>query len=236
MPKTLLTDPMNAATGPRNELDIPTCVNRPKPEEQHSSSRGLAADVQDFYERYPDPPPVDSLENYRRFWQDPQKGHADHHLLWPALPYREDHSILVAGCGTSQAARYALRRPGSRVTGIDFSATSVRCTEKLKRKYDLRTLEVHQLPIDRVDELKESFDQIVCTGVLHHLADPDAALGTLRSVLKPGGAMHLMVYAPYGRTGVYMLQDFSRPVGIRATDTEMREPARPPRNVPRGSP
>ena len=30
--------------------------------------------------------------------------------------------------------------------------------------------------------------------------------------------MHLMVYAPYGRTGVYMLQDFCRRLGIRATD------------------
>src|SRR5262249_17457111 len=116
MSKTLLTDPMNAATGLRNERDIPTCANPPNAEEQHWSSRGLAADVQDFYERYPYPPPVDSLENYRRFWQDPQIGRADHHLLWPALPYREDHSILVAGCGTSQAARYALRRPEARVT------------------------------------------------------------------------------------------------------------------------
>src|SRR5262245_43340075 len=223
---------MNGVRDPSNEGGSPISDN----EEHHSSSRGVAAEVQDFYERHPYPPPVDSLENYRRFWQDPQKSRADHHLLWPALPYREDHSILVAGCGTSQAARYALRRPGARVTGIDFSATSVRCTEKLKRKYDLRTLEVHQLPIDRVDELKESFDQIVCTGVLHHLADPDAALGTLRSVLKPGGAMHLMVYAPYGRTGAYMLQDFCRRVGIRATDTEIRELVADLETLPPGHP
>jgi SAM-dependent methyltransferase len=196
----------------------------------------VAADVQDFYERYPYPPPVDSLENYRRFWQDPQKRRADHHLLWPALPYREDHSILVAGCGTSQAARYALRRPGARVTGIDFSATSVRCTERLKRKYDLSSLEVHQLPIDRVHELETSFDQIVCTGVLHHLADPDAGLRTLRSVLNPGGAMHLMVYAPYGRTGVYMLQEFCRRIGIRATDPEIRDLIDALKTLPPGHP
>jgi SAM-dependent methyltransferase len=194
------------------------------------------AEVRDFYERYPYPPPVHSLENYRRFWQDPQKGRADHHLLWPALPYREDHSILVAGCGTSQAARYALRRPGARVTGIDFSATSVRCTERLKRKYNLSTLHVYQLPIDRVHELERSFDHIVCTGVLHHLADPDAGLRTLRSVLKPDGAMHLMVYAPYGRTGVYMLQDFCRRMGIRATDPEIRDLIAALKTLPPGHP
>src|SRR5262249_11148096 len=46
----------------------------------------IAADVQDFYERYPYPPPVDSLGNYRRSWENPQKRRAEHHLLWPALP------------------------------------------------------------------------------------------------------------------------------------------------------
>ena len=141
---------------------------------------------------------------------------ADYHLFWPARPYREDHSILIAGCGTSQAAKHALRWPAAQVTGIDFSATSVRCTEELKRKYNLNNLQVHQLPIERVSELGTSFDQIVCTGVLHHLADPDAGLSALRGVLKPDGAMHLMVYAPYGRTGIYMLQEFCRRIGIHA--------------------
>ena len=109
-----------------------------------------------------------------------------------------------------------MRWPTARVTGIDFSATSVRCTEELKRKYKLDNLEVHQLPIERVGELGTSFDQIICTGVLHHLADPDAGLRALRSVLESDGAMHLMVYAPYGRTGIYMLQEFCRRVGFHA--------------------
>jgi SAM-dependent methyltransferase len=121
-------------------------------------------EVQDFYERYPYPRPIDSLEKYRRLGQDRQKRRADYHLFWPGRPYREDQSILIAGCGTSQAAKHALRWPAAQVTGIDFSAISVRCTEELKRKYDLRNLQVRQLPIERVSDLKMSFDQIVCTG------------------------------------------------------------------------
>jgi hypothetical protein len=35
--------------------------------------------------------------------------------------------------------------------------------------------------------------------------------------------MHLMVYAPHGRTGVYMLQEFCRRVGIAATDEGIRD-------------
>jgi len=186
-------------------------------------SPDIADEVKDFYERYPYPRPVDSLQQYRQLWEDPQRRLSDYHLFWPDRPYREDHSILIAGCGTSQAAKHALRWPKAQVTGIDVSATSVRCTEELKRKYNLTNLQVHRLPLDRLHELKRTFDQIVCTGVLHHLPDPDAGLAALRSVLKPDGAMHLMVYAPYGRTGVYMLQEFAKRLGIRANDEGIRD-------------
>ena len=193
-------------------------------ESRRADAASVAEEVRAFYEHYPYPPPVDSLEKYRRFGQDRQKRRVDYHLFWPARSYKEDLSILIAGCGTSQAAKHAMRWPAAQVTGIDFSATSVRCTEELKRKYDLDNLQVHQLPIERVSDLKTSFDQIICTGVLHHLADPDAGLRALRGVLKPdGGAMHLMVYAPYGRTGIYMLQEFCRRIGIHANDEEIRD-------------
>jgi SAM-dependent methyltransferase len=54
------------------------------------------------------------------------------------------------------------------------------------------------------------FDYIDCCGVLHHLPDPLEGLRALVSVLAPGGGIGLMVYAPHGRTGVYMLQDALR--------------------------
>jgi SAM-dependent methyltransferase len=195
-----------------------------------------AADVRAFYEAHPYPPAVDSLENYRDLWRDGRRRRADHHLFWPCLPYRENHSILVAGCGTSQAAKYALRWPDARVTGIDFSAKSIACTESLKHKYKLDNLQVRQLPVERAGELETSFDQIVCTGVLHHLPDPDAGLMALRDVLDPQGAMLLMVYAPYGRTGIYMLQEFCRRIGIRAVDDEIRDLADALTKLPQGHP
>jgi SAM-dependent methyltransferase len=195
-----------------------------KDHESRSADAGsVGAAVRAFYERHPYPPPVVNLEKYRRFGEDRQKRRVDYHLYWPARSYKEDLSILVAGCGTSQAAKHALRWPGAQVTGIDFSATSVRCTEELKGKYDLKNLQVRQLPIERASDLDTSFDQIICTGVLHHLADPDAGLRALRGVLKPDGAMHLMVYAPYGRARIYMLQEFSRRIGIRADDEGIRD-------------
>ena len=158
----------------------------------------------------------------------------DYHLHWPGMGYRDDLEILVAGCGTSQAARHAIRQPAARVTGIDISATSLRHTRELKRKYKLNDLSVQELPIERVGELGQQFDKIICTGVLHHLSDPDVGLQALREVLKPEGAMHLMVYAAYGRTGIYMLQDYARRLGIIPSEPEIKDLIAVLKELPRG--
>ena len=136
---------------------------------------------------------------------------------------REDREILVAGCGTSQAAIHALREPGARVTAIDVSETSLRHSRDLQQKYGLRNLDLHRLAIEQVGDLGRRFDQIVCTGVLHHLPDPDTGLRALRNVLMPDGAMHLMVYATYGRAGIYMMQEYCRLLRVGATEEELQD-------------
>ena len=186
------------------------------------STADVAAQVSAFYERHPYPPPVDDLEAYRRSWDD-RRRRAESHLFWPDEPYRDDRSILVAGCGTMQAAHYALRWPRARVVGIDVSAKSIEFTRELKSKHGLDNLEVRQLPVERAAELDQMFEHVVCTGVLHHLSDPDAGLQALRNVLEPNGALHAMVYAPYGRAGIYMLQDYCRRLGIGPTDSEISD-------------
>jgi len=184
----------------------------------------MSADpIADFYTQHPYPPPVDNLDRARAEWQEANRHRAEFHLLWPDKPYRATLDILVAGCGTWQAAKYAVSHPQARVMGIDVSATSITHTEKLKHQYNLTNLELQQLPIERAADLKRQFDLIVSTGVLHHLADPDAGLRALGEVLKPDGALYLMVYAPYGRTGIYMLQEYCRSLGIGSSDQEIRD-------------
>lgn len=156
--------------------------------------------------------------------------------MWPSLPYRDDHTILVAGCGTSQAARYAVRYPNAQVVGIDVSPTSIEATKRLVRHHGLTNLDLHLLPIEGVDALGTSFDQIVCTGVLHHLADPESGLQSLRSVLAPEGAMRIMVYAAYGRFGVHLIQDFCRLVGVTPEAAEISDLIATMREVPIGHP
>lgn len=182
----------------------------------------IAQAVSTFYETHPYPPPVENLDAYRQSWDDTRR-RADAALFWPTHDYRDDRRILVAGCGTSQAAKYAIRWPRAQVTGIDVSHASIAQTQRLKDHHGLDNLHLQVMPVERAAELAGEFDHVVCTGVLHHLPDPDRGLRALREVLEPDGAMHLMLYAPYGRTGVYMLQDYCRRLGIGNTSSDIHE-------------
>lgn len=190
--------------------------------QKKSDASSTAKIVSDFYERHPYPPAIDNLDRYGKQWAA-QRRQADYHLSWPFDAYRDDFSILIAGCGTSQAAKYAMRWPKANVTGIDVSGNSIRHTEKLKQKYKLNNLKVAQLPVEESADLGQHFDLIVSTGVLHHLPNPDLGLMALRNILAPDGAMHIMVYAPYGRAGVYLLQDYCRRLGIGNTSSDIRD-------------
>jgi SAM-dependent methyltransferase len=196
-------------------------VNRVEPPGESGS--GASDEVRDFYERLPYPAPLASLDAHRDLYADPLRRRALFHRIWPAERPGAHLEILVAGCGTSQAARYALREPHARVTAIDISETSLRHTGGLKAQYGLDNLELHQLPLESVKDLGRSFDLIVCTGVLHHLADPDLGLAALRETLRAKGAIHLMVYASYGRAGIYMLQEYCRMLRIGTSPDDLQD-------------
>lgn len=192
-------------------------VADPAESERDADASGFSDVISEFYNAHPYPPPVENLDRARDDWQNPNRIKSEFHLLWPNKSYSDDLNVLIAGCGTWQAPKFALCHPKASIVGIDVSATSLDHTERLKRKYNLTNLDTRQLPIESVEQLDQEFDLIVCTGVLHHLADPDAGLRALRSVMKADGALHLMVYAPYGRAGVYMIQEYCRRLEIVAS-------------------
>jgi len=122
--------------------------------------------------------------------------------------------ILVAGGGTGDATimlATQLERAGrpGHITHLDRSATALAIARArlARRGLDHR---VNFVAGSLLDSLPDRFDYIDCCGVLHHLPDPAEGLRALTGMLAPGGAMGLMVYAPYGRTGVYMAQEALR--------------------------
>ena len=170
------------------------------------------------YERYSYPEPIQDLDVWRSNrweWFDPS--HA-HRLLWPDREYKPDLDILIAGCGTNQAAVFAAQNPDAKVTAVDISQASLNHQQYLKDKHGLWNLELHLLPIEELSTLGRDFDLIVSTGVLHHMADPLVGLKSIAGVLRPEGAMGLMLYARYGRIGVEILESVFRDLELGQND------------------
>jgi SAM-dependent methyltransferase len=140
----------------------------------------------------------------------------DHWVFGAARSKSQPLRVLVAGGGTGDAtimlAQHLARagRPGT-VTWLDRSAAARRIAQARAAARGLTNIvwETASL-LDLPDSGLGPFDYIDCCGVLHHLPDPAAGLRALTSVLAPGGGIGLMLYAPHGRTGVYMVQDALR--------------------------
>ena len=125
-------------------------------------------------------------------------------------------NALIAGGGTGDAtimlAQQMARagRPGT-VTYLDRSAAATRIARDRAAARGLTNIVWEERSLlDLPGSGLGPFDYVDCCGVLHHLPDPAAGVAALLSVLAPGGGLGLMVYAPHGRTGVYMLQDALR--------------------------
>jgi len=147
-------------------------------------------------------------------------------VLWPRGRPAGPLRILVAGCGTTQAAYTAYMNRYDDVIGIDLSEASLAHERFLQDRHKLQNLKLFRGDLLDVAELRTRFDLIICSGVLHHMADPGAGLSALRDVLEPEGVMVLMVYGQAPRVGVYMLQDAFRRIAIPATPqgvTQVRE-------------
>jgi SAM-dependent methyltransferase len=169
------------------------------------------------YETYPYPRRDPRDEAKRLIIGSP--GHLreiDHWVFGARRPASRPLHALFAGGGTGDAtimlAQQMARagRAGS-VTWLDRASASLKVARERAAVRGLSNIVWEQRSLlDLPGSGLGPFDYIDCCGVLHHLPDPAAGLRALLSVLAPGGGLGLMVYAPHGRTGVYMLQDALR--------------------------
>lgn len=177
--------------------------------------------VSQQYARWMYPQPILDISVWaENNWQWFDPSHA-HRLFWPDRDYNPELDILVAGCGTNQAAIIAFNNPKSKVVAIDVSQPSLDHHAYLKAKHSLENLELHQLPIEDVKQLGQDFDLIISTGVLHHLASPEKGMSALASCLRPDGVAAIMLYARFGRGGVEMLQSVFREMGLGQSEPSL---------------
>jgi SAM-dependent methyltransferase len=175
------------------------------------------------YERWRFPDPIPDLEAWTAGdnwdWFDPFYAHR---VLWPDREYQPDLDILIAGCGTNQAAAFAFTNRAANVVGVDISQPSLDHQQYLKDKHGLENLELHRLPIEELSTLGRDFDLVVASGVLHHMADPLAGMTALAGCLRPDGVLAALIYAKYGRIGVALMESVFRDMGLSQDDASVQ--------------
>lgn len=111
-----------------------------------------------------------------------------------------------------------LNHTNAEVIYLDFSITSMKISQRRTQFRSLQNIVWVRSWIEDVRFLGLlPFNELQCSGVLHHLKNPSFGLNILKDALKPEGAMGIMVYAKYGRSAVYHMQHLMKMINSYAT-------------------
>lgn len=171
--------------------------------------------VRDQYEQLPYPTrnPDDEKKRLLTTWLDSLEM-INHYCFRGEKDFSSGFRVLVAGGGTGDGTIYLaeqLKGTNAEIVHLDLSQASI---DLAKRRAEVRGLSNIVWVRDSLLNIPlldlGTFDYINCVGVLHHLAEPNAGLQSVLSVLKEDGALGVMLYGQIARTGVYQFQELLR--------------------------
>ena len=183
--------------------------------------------VRSQYEALPYPPcnPEDERQRLTQTWLD-ELPMINHYCFAGKQSFQNHFRALVAGGGTGDATIFLaeqLRGTNAEVVHLDMSQASMALAKQRAQIRGLNNISwIHDSLLNLPKLELGKFDYINCSGVLHHLSEPDLGFKALRSVLQPEGAIGLMVYATAGRTGVYQMQALMRLVNVFQNDEQRK--------------
>jgi len=175
--------------------------------------------VQNQYENYPYPYRNPDDDKHRIMRMEGEFLYEIIHYLYNGKQnFKNGFRVLVAGGGTGDSAvwlgKQLMDYPGSEVVYLDFSGPSMEIAKKRAAHQGITNITWVEDSILNLPELSiGKFDYVNCIGVLHHLEDPESGIQILSDLLNEDGGGMIMVYAQYGRTGVYQVQELLRSTG-----------------------
>jgi ubiquinone/menaquinone biosynthesis C-methylase UbiE len=149
--------------------------------------------VKEFYNKVPFPGPY-SIEQLLKY------GHPieNRYLRIIESQINNNQSVLDAGCGTGLITNLmALRHPQSKFMGVDFS-NSIDYAGQFKKQHNINNVEFNRQDLTQLD-LEQTFDVVICQGVLHHIPNYMTVITKLRELTRPGGIIILGLYHPAGK-------------------------------------
>jgi Flp pilus assembly protein TadD/2-polyprenyl-3-methyl-5-hydroxy-6-metoxy-1,4-benzoquinol methylase len=137
---------------------------------------------------------------------------------WP-----KETQILVAGCGSGkQPIEIARSHPDARVLAVDLSLTSLAYAERRRQELNISNLSFAQADILKMGSLDNHFDIIHCTGVLHHMENPQVGWEILTRLLKKNGFMRIGLYSKAARKAIVSARKFISKKHFQPTPKDIR--------------
>lgn len=160
-----------------------------------TSTEDVTETVKAFYEATPFPN-YDDMDSAERLKAKAEKG-VFARLLNEQIPYGA--KVLECGCGTGQLSNFLGLTWGRKAFATDICLNSLRLGHEFRDRNDIANVCFLQMNIFRPVFKPESFDVVICNGVLHHTSDPFLGFRTILSCLKRGGFIIIGLYNACGR-------------------------------------
>jgi len=107
--------------------------------------------------------------------------------------------VVDLGCGPADVTvRFALAYPEARITGVDGADAMLECGRTLVRQRDLTgRIELRQLRLPCEAFPDRTYDAVICSSLLHHLAEPAVLWNVVAACAGLGAPIYVMdLYRP----------------------------------------
>jgi ubiquinone/menaquinone biosynthesis C-methylase UbiE len=151
--------------------------------------------IKSFYEKVPFPnyDDLDSVESLRR---KAERG-IFARLLDEQIPFGS--KILEVGCGTGQLSNFLATTWGRTIFGSDMCLNSLRLGNRFRNNNNIKNVAFVQMNLFKPVFKPETFDYLICNGVLHHTSDPYLGFKSIAKLVKKNGFILVGLYNAYGR-------------------------------------
>ncbi len=164
------------------------------PAEVDGTQEAVTQEVRAFYEETPFP----NYEEFESIEDLVRKAEAGlfARMLNDQIPFNS--RVLEVGCGTGQLTNY-LGVAERNIFGVDMTLNSLKLANEFRSRHGLDHVGFYQMNLYRPIFREESFDVVLCNGVLCAAADPYRGFQSIARLVKRGGYILVGLYNTYGR-------------------------------------
>lgn len=119
---------------------------------------------------------------------------------------------LDLACGTGVFTRPLARKSESFIVGLDLSRPMLKHAQRLAEASDIQNVQFVRASAFSMPFVDGAFPYVNCCGALHLFDNPDAALGEIHRILRPGGFLCVQTTIRPNRSAgfAYFLERFIR--------------------------